>query len=186
LRWKSREGELRKPNSVSRPRPGCSHSSGTGVAAGLVRPTRELAGRRSARTGRTARGPLPYLVLLRMGFTVPRAVAGGAVRSYRTLSPLPPARRPVAVYSLLHFPSHRCASPLASMLSVGVRTFLLPRREATAWSSPTHGDDSSAKAIPAQEPRAKSQPSSPPGFFFFFASCFLVDPRRCRASTATG
>ena len=30
-----------------------------------------------------------YLVLLRMGFTVPRTVAGRAVRSYRTLSPLP-------------------------------------------------------------------------------------------------
>jgi len=31
----------------------------------------------------------PYLVLLRMGFTVPRTVTGRAVRSYRTLSPLP-------------------------------------------------------------------------------------------------
>ena len=30
-----------------------------------------------------------YLVLLRTGFTVPLTVAGGAVRSYRTLSPLP-------------------------------------------------------------------------------------------------
>ena len=32
---------------------------------------------------------LPYLVLLRAGFTVPRAVASRAVRSYRTISPLP-------------------------------------------------------------------------------------------------
>ena len=31
----------------------------------------------------------PYLVLLRAGFTVPPNVATGAVRSYRTLSPLP-------------------------------------------------------------------------------------------------
>jgi len=38
--------------------------------------------------GRAARVPLPYLVLLRMGFAVPRAVTGGAVRSYRTVSPL--------------------------------------------------------------------------------------------------
>ena len=29
----------------------------------------------------------PYSVLLPVGFTVPPAVAGGAVRSYRTLSP---------------------------------------------------------------------------------------------------
>ncbi len=32
---------------------------------------------------------LPYLVLLRAGFTVPRAVTSRAVRSYRTFSPLP-------------------------------------------------------------------------------------------------
>ena len=30
-----------------------------------------------------------YLVLLRVGFTVPRTIASRAVRSYRTLSPLP-------------------------------------------------------------------------------------------------
>ena len=36
---------------------------------------------------------LPYLALLRVGFTVPRTVTGRAVRSYRTFSPLPvPAR----------------------------------------------------------------------------------------------
>jgi len=33
---------------------------------------------------------LPYLVLLRAGFAVPPSVATGAVRSYRTISPLPP------------------------------------------------------------------------------------------------
>jgi len=31
-----------------------------------------------------------YLVLLRVGFTLPPCVAAGAVRSYRTFSPLPP------------------------------------------------------------------------------------------------
>ena len=31
----------------------------------------------------------PYLVLLRTGFAVPRTVTSRAVRSYRTLSPLP-------------------------------------------------------------------------------------------------
>ena len=34
------------------------------------------------------RGTFPYLVLLRMGFTLPPVFAG-AVRSYRTISPLP-------------------------------------------------------------------------------------------------
>ena len=32
---------------------------------------------------------LPYLVLLQAGFTVPRTVTSRAVRSYRTISPLP-------------------------------------------------------------------------------------------------
>ncbi len=36
---------------------------------------------------------LPYLVLLRAGFTVPRAVTSRAVRSYRTFSPLPDVSR---------------------------------------------------------------------------------------------
>jgi len=34
----------------------------------------------------------PYLALLRVGFTVPRRVTTRAVRSYRTLSPLPVPR----------------------------------------------------------------------------------------------
>lgn len=38
---------------------------------------------------------LPYLVLLQVGFTVPPALAG-AVRSYRTISPLPQRTRFVA------------------------------------------------------------------------------------------
>ncbi len=41
-------------------------------------------------TGGAAKGRvLPYLVLLRAGFTVPRTVTSRAVRSYRTFSPLP-------------------------------------------------------------------------------------------------
>jgi hypothetical protein len=45
-----------------------------------------------------------YLVLLRVGFTLPPRVATGAVRSYRTISTLPPAQAGLAVYFLLHFP----------------------------------------------------------------------------------
>src|SRR3569833_3390004 len=50
------------------------------VAAHLYRPTQ---GRRGPRH------VSPYLVLLRVGFTVPRRVATRAERSYRTISPLP-------------------------------------------------------------------------------------------------
>jgi hypothetical protein len=41
---------------------------------------------------REQRGPRimsPYLVLLRVGFTLPQTVTSCAVRSYRTISPLP-------------------------------------------------------------------------------------------------
>ena len=44
---------------------------------------------RRSGTGSPHKCPLPYLVLLHMGFTLPPTVTGGAVRSYRTVSPLP-------------------------------------------------------------------------------------------------
>ena len=122
-------GELRKPSSVSpAPKrrtvviplgpalpPASSNLPGSGPAP---RP-----GRARRRDGQPAR-PLPYLVLLRMGFSLSSGVAAGAVRSYRTISPLPPPRRAEAVCFLLHCPSRRRASPLASMPPVGARTFL--------------------------------------------------------------
>lgn len=63
-----------------------SHSSGTCVTTGLKRPTREPCGPHA-----WANPMPPYLVLLRMGFTLPLSVAASAVRSYRTISPLPRA-----------------------------------------------------------------------------------------------
>jgi len=60
--------------------PRSSSLPGGGAAAGLRR--------RRRRDGQPG-SPPPYLALLRMGFAVPPTVAGGAVRSYRTLSPLP-------------------------------------------------------------------------------------------------
>ena len=42
---------------------------------------------------RVAKCLFPYLVLLQVGFTVPRNVATRAVRSYRTVSPLPAPKR---------------------------------------------------------------------------------------------
>lgn len=64
-----------KPGSVAD-----SHSSRPMVAHWLKQPTR------------VRYGPYPvnpYLALLRVEFTVPRTVTSRAVRSYRTLSPLP-------------------------------------------------------------------------------------------------
>ncbi len=72
-----------------------SHSSRPAIAHWLKQPTR------------VQYGPYlvnPYLALLRVEFTVPRTVASRAVRSYRTLSPLPdPITGPSAVCSLLHW-----------------------------------------------------------------------------------
>jgi len=56
------------------------------VAAHLKRPTRKPVW---AIRAALAHRVLPYLVLLQAGFAVPPGVTTGAVRSYRTLSPLP-------------------------------------------------------------------------------------------------
>jgi len=60
----------------------------------------------------STRGPrltLSYLVLLQAGFTVPPNVATGAVRSYRTFSPLPALKSAGGIFSValsvgLHLP----------------------------------------------------------------------------------
>jgi len=66
---------------------------------------------------------LPYLVLLRVGFTMPPSLFG-AVRSYRTFSPLPKVLRPEAVYFLWHFPWTHIPQALPGTLPYGARTFL--------------------------------------------------------------
>lgn len=76
---KKRRESACKPGSVRD-----DHSSGLCVTAHLKRPTRE-----PVRAAHAARLLFPYLVLLRVGFTLPRTVASRAVRSYRTISPLP-------------------------------------------------------------------------------------------------
>ena len=68
-----------KPGSVV-----SNHSSGTTVTNGLKQPTRKHLRARSLQSNM-----LPYLVLLQVGFTMPRSVTTRAVRSYRTISPLP-------------------------------------------------------------------------------------------------
>ncbi|SRR5579883_3582023 len=73
-----------KPGSVEG-----NHSSGIRVAANLKRPTRKRARIGAARYALAALRLLPYLALLQVGFAVPSRVATDAVRSYRTVSPLP-------------------------------------------------------------------------------------------------
>ena len=90
---------------------GDGHSSGTPVAGRLVRPTRAAARRparrRRARIAPGGRRPPLLFGLAPGGVFHAAAVAGGAVRSYRTVSPLPPARLAgagSAVCFLWHFP----------------------------------------------------------------------------------
>jgi hypothetical protein len=81
---KKMAGEGHKPGSVPRVgyrSRGDDHSSRTAVADGLKQPTRE------SRAGRPQ--TLPYLALLRMGFTEHPASPPDLVSSYLTLSPLP-------------------------------------------------------------------------------------------------
>jgi hypothetical protein len=79
------------------------------------------------------RGSLVPLFGLAPGGVSPAAdVATGAVRSYRTISPLPPAfrffyRRWVAVYFLWHFPWAHAPQALPGTLPYGARTFLPAR-----------------------------------------------------------
>ena len=81
--WVWRCGEPAcKPGSVED-----SHSSGTYVAARLKRPTRKHAW--ATRCCPYSGQRLPYLALLRVGFAMPSSVTTDAVRSYRTVSPLP-------------------------------------------------------------------------------------------------
>ena len=114
MKWESAD----KPGSVVD-----NHPSGACVAARLERPTRKLL--RAAGTGPKAR-VFPYLVLLQVGFAVPSSVATDAVRSYRTLSPLPSPHccGAWAVCSLLHFPWARAPQALPGTLPCGARTFL--------------------------------------------------------------
>jgi len=138
---KRAEQDVPQKKKKSADKPGSvvdNHSSGPHVAVWLKRPTR---GRRGPR-----HGP-PIRSCSRWGLPC-RSVAGLAVRSYRTVSPLPdPAapdvpcdtwrRWPSAVCSLLHFPSARAAQALPGTLPCGARTFLGARMNvAVVWPTP--------------------------------------------------
>ena len=131
------------------------HSSGMPVTGHLVRPTR-----RQLR----AAGCLGHVSLFGLapeGVCRAAPVAGDAVRSYRTLSPLPAAGNrpaPSAVCFLLHFPSTRVAQALPGLSPCGARTFLR-RRSATAivWPAPVSTLCQARDAgKPAQAPESSS------------------------------
>lgn len=90
-----------------------SYSSRPAIARRLKQPTRSQ--REQRHTG-------PYLVLLRVEFTLQRTITSRPVRSYRTLSPLPIRR--LAVSSLLHLSSVYTAQALPGTLLCEARTFL--------------------------------------------------------------
>jgi hypothetical protein len=109
-----------KPGPVSPPRRrsgGGGHSSRPRVAAGLER---AYPGARRATAA--ARGGAPLFALAPGGACRAIDVTADAVRSCRTVSPLPASRR--AVCSLWRCPASRLGWPLASTLPCGARTFL--------------------------------------------------------------
>src|SRR3546814_166645 len=105
-----------------------SHSSRRSVTATLKQPTR---------TRRGQRHEVPIWPCSRWGLPC-RPVARLAVRSYRTISPLPRAPKDrSAVCFLLHFPSARAAQALPGTVPCGARTFLgTLSDDATAWPTP--------------------------------------------------
>src|SRR5271167_3380421 len=131
-------------------RSGDGHSSGTPVTGRLVRPTRAAA-RRSARHLGIAPGCLPLLLGLAPGGVFPAAaVAGGAVRSYRTVSPLPPARgmprAGSAVYFLWHCPWGRPRRALPGTVPPWSPDFPLPTRRRRAAVRPSGNSDLASEA----------------------------------------
>ena len=108
---------------------------------------------------------LPYLVLLHVGFSLPARVTAAAVRSYRTISPLPDGREPARRYifcgtdpwnAVLTAPPR----PLAGTLPYGDRTFLGASPRASRFEEE---DDAAARrarsaSIFAQRPGVSSWP----------------------------
>ncbi len=100
------------------------------VAQHLQQPTRTLNGSgRSATVSSRSNRQTSCLVLLPVGFTEPSRSPGPLVRSYRTVSPLPPGKAKIrlsrsAVYSLWHFPYPHGRWALPTTAPCGARTFL--------------------------------------------------------------
>ena len=115
-----------------------SHSSGTYVAVRLERPTREHA--RAARRSLSCMSP--YLVLLRVGFTLPPTLPSARCALTAPFHPYRIAPKAMSAVSFLwHFPWTRAPQALPGTLPCGARTFLhapipdtLPRARCTRRS----------------------------------------------------
>ena len=121
------EGRQRSPGCLRKP-----SSVGTFVPVTIPLGA-SLPARSSDQPGDMTRAARPLLGLAPGGVCRASPVTGGAVRSYRTVSPLPPAVLAdggVAVCFLWHCPPGRPDWPLTSTLPCGARTFL-PRRRAS-------------------------------------------------------
>lgn len=115
-----------------------NHSSAIRVAAYLQRPTREHMRAACAVQPRGLGRLPPYLVLLRAGFAVPPSVATGAVRSYRTISPLPARGRSHALRRFAFCCTFRGLAPPRRYLAPcpGSPDFPPPWRAAVVWPTP--------------------------------------------------
>jgi len=148
----------RRPVSrvLSRPlRARDDHSSGTSVAGRLARPTRAAAAE-TRLAGAGPEGPVgrpPLCGLAPGGVCHAAAVAGGAVRSYRTLSPLPAASEDGRRRSALcgTFPGVAPAGRYPAPCFRGARTFLPPAR------GPESGHPAVWRLL-AKRSRARRQP----------------------------
>ena len=106
----------RKNESACKPGSVLTVIPGPDVAVRLKQPTREQRGHANA----------PHLVLLRVGFAMPRDVvlARGALLPHRFTLTTHVSRRRSAVCSLLHCPSAHAAQALPGTVPYGARTFL--------------------------------------------------------------
>src|ERR1700754_3603338 len=147
-----------------------SHSSRPGVTARLQQPTRE---RRGPRHG--------SLIWSCSGWGLPcrATLAPHAVRSYRTLSPLPdPLAGPSAVCSLLHWPSAHAAQVLPGTLPYGARTFLDTPEGATRLSGRLHRELYGKNYLSPRGSRFSGGPAAAGTVATSFIAAQAAPPRR--------
>ena len=139
-----------------------------------MRPTRNLVSARATPARPTLRKATRSRTgLAPGGVCLAPLVSEGAVRFYRTFSPVPDALRRQAVCSLLHFPSSHLDWPLASTLPCGARTFLDGRPKATAATTcPARAR--SGFTIPPRDP---GHHGARPSRVILFAGCGLSAAR---------
>jgi hypothetical protein len=143
-KWESAD----KPGSVEG-----NHPSGTRVAARLERPTRKPP--RAAGADPATR-TLPYLALLQVGFAVPPNVATGAVRSYRTVSPLPAGLRRHRRFAFC-CTVRGLAPPRRYLAPCSVEPGLSSAKFRSGCLADSHAQYSARSVCPALNPSAQAQ-----------------------------